>query len=173
MIKFFSLRRYFLGHIFISGSPYRTLVGLLGLLCLSTSCSTVNEIIPIPSSPYTFVDSTVYFAERTASLSMRSTFKKSQTATITEGYKFQFRTINTKPVFLGSISLIAGGKIFFLEEGQVILLSQNEVNFELSLETSQFLVSYTPALIQFRYNNESVIFTIDLHQVKTFSPRIL
>ena len=125
---------------------------------------------PVVESPHTHVDSTLYFAERTASISMRASFTREQPSTMTTGYQFQFRTINTQPAFLNSISLVAGGKRLFLEENQIVLPSQKGITLQLSLEDSQWLAQYPSALIQFRHNNDSYLFAIELHQLKAFAP---
>jgi len=101
---------------------------------------------------------------------MRATFNK-KTSTMDQGYKFQFRTISTRPVFLNSISVIAGGKRIFLEEGQIVLPSQQGITLTLPLEDSLFISKYPSALLQFRQNNVSQIFAIELHQLKEFTPR--
>ena len=149
---------------------YLRVVISFGLLVLLGACASNPQEKTPPVSPYTFVDSTVYFAEQTASLSMRTTFHKGQSAVIAEGYRFQFRTISPTPVFLSSISLIAGGKRLFLEEGQVVLPNEKGVTLKLSIKDSQFVAGFPSALIQFKHNNQSFIFTIELHQVKDFNP---
>ena len=101
---------------------------------------------------------------------MRATFNREGTATMAEGYKFQFRTISDKPVFLSSISIIAGGKRLFLEEGQIVLPPNQGMTLELSLDDSKFVAEFPSALLQFRHNNLSEIYTIQLHQLETFSP---
>jgi hypothetical protein len=121
-------------------------------------------------SPFTFVDSTLYFAERTASVSMRATFNNAQPSGMNKGYMFQFRTISKNPAFLNSVSIVAGGKRFFLEEGQIVLPSQKGVTLKLPLNDSLFVAKYPSALLQFRYNNTSFIFSIELHQLKDFEP---
>jgi len=88
-----------------------------------------------------------------------------------KGYKFQFRTISTRPVFLNSISIVAGGKRIFLEEKQIVLPPQKSITLDLSLEDSLFIGKYPSALLQFRQNNISQIFAIELHQLKEFVPR--
>ncbi len=102
---------------------------------------------------------------------MRSTFDQKQSSAMADGYKFQFRTINNKPIFLSSISIIAGGKRLFLEEGQIVLPAQKGVTLELSLDDSLFVASFPSALLQFKHNNNSEIFEIELHQLKDFTPR--
>lgn len=126
--------------------------------------------MPPAISPYNYVDSTEYFAKRTGSVSLRATFSKT-TSTMDEGYKFQFRTISPRPVFLNSISVVAGGKRIFLEEGQIVLPSQQGITLEASLEDSLFIGKFPSALLQFRQNNVSEIFAIELHQLKEFVPR--
>ena len=155
---------------FLSSSGFFFVIGFLAISLGLTGCQSQQASEKAPESPYTYVDSTLYFAERTASISMRATFTDQQPSTMTKGYKFQFRTINTQPAFLSSISLIADGKRIFLEEGQVVLPSQKGVTLELSLENSLWLAKYPSALVQFRHGNDSYIFAIGLHQLKEFAP---
>ena len=137
---------------------------------LLTGCQSTNNEIPI-TSPYTYVDSTQYFNDRTASVSMRATFTNNSPSSMEHGYLFQFRSINQKPAFLNSISIIAGGSRFFLEEGQVVLPTQKGLTLKLSLEESLEIAKYPASLLQFRHNNQSYLFSIELHQLKVFSPQ--
>jgi len=143
----------------------------LTLLCVFIiGCESAPDKSQPTISPYNYVDSTEYFAERTGSVSLRATFSK-QDSKMDEGYKLQFRTISPRPVFLNSISVVAGGKRIFLEEGQIVLPSQKGVTLEASLEDSLFIGKFPSALLQFKQNNISEILTIELHQLKKFSPR--
>ena len=142
---------------------------LLFLVVLAGCQSTPNE--PAVVSPYTYVDSTQYFDERTASVSMRATFTNSSPSGMERGYLFQFRSINKKPAFLNSISIIAGGKRYFLEEGQVVLPNQKGLTFNLSLDDSLEVAKYPSSLLQFRHNNQSYLFSIELHQLQEFAPQ--
>ncbi len=144
---------------------------ILSACVLLTACQTSPEKQVVVVSPYTHVDSTTYFSERTASVSMRATFNRGQSATMSEGYKFQFRTISNRPVFLSSISIVAGGKRFFLEQGQIVLPSQKGVTLQLPLKDSVFVAQFPSALLQFKQNNTSEIFSIELHQIKEFAPQ--
>lgn len=126
---------------------------------------------PVAQKPsFDYVDSTLYFSERQSSVSLRATFKRGSTSGMAEGYQFQFRTISAKPVFLDSISIIAGGKRLFLEEGQIVLPGQRGVTFRLSLQESLVVAGFPSALLQFRYNNDSYMFAIELHQLREFVP---
>jgi hypothetical protein len=144
---------------------------LLSSIFLSACGSAPEKNQQASISPYTYVDSTLYFAERTASVSMRATFNREQPSGMAEGYLFQFRTISNKPAFLNSISIVAGGKRLFLEEGQIVLPNQKGVTLQLSLEDSLFVAQYPSALVQFRHNNDSQIFSIELHQLTEFTPQ--
>lgn len=156
-----------------SQSTLATAMPPLLILLLSfilIACESTPDKNKTPISPYNYVDSTEYFAERTGSVSMRATFSK-KTSTMDKGYQFQFRTINSRPVFLNSISIVAGGKRIFLEEGQIVLPPQKGATLTMSLEDSLFVGKYPSALLQFRQNNISQIFAIELHQLKAFVPR--
>lgn len=129
---------------------------------------------PVPATTITgnltYVDSTVLFAEDTASASMRATFTPDGTKML-EGYKFQFRSIKTDVVFLSSISIIAGGERIFLEEGQIALPKERGITLSLSLEDSLAIANYKTALLQFRYDNESFLMEIALHKLAEFLPQ--
>lgn len=144
-------------------------IPLLFIFLVLSACSSKPIQDPALPSPFNYVDSTQYFAERTGSVSMRATFNKKDSV-MAEGYKFQFRTINPRPVFLNSVSIIAGGKRIFLEEGQIVLPSQKGITLPLSLEDSAFIAGFPSALLQFKQNNISEIFTIELHQLSIFKP---
>lgn len=150
---------------------YAKVLIVVAVVLLIASCGSQKaKDAPPVQAPYTFVDSTEYFADRTASVSMRATFHREQPASgMAEGYRFQFRTINTQPAFLNSISLVAGGKRIFLEEGQIVLPLEKGITLQLSLEDSLLVAQQNSALLQFRHNNTSHIFTIELHQLKPFT----
>lgn len=157
-------------------SPFFSI--LLFILLLSGCGTTTQKPTPAASAqtpaldkPYTFIDSTEYFADRTASVSMRATFDTTGTATMSTGYKFQFRSISKSPIFLSSMSIIAGGKRFFVEKGQVTLTNNKSVTLTLPLEDSQFIGTFPSALLQFKHNNLSHILTITLHQLQEFIPQ--
>ena len=140
---------------------------LLLLLTLA-GCQSTND--QIPAAPYTYVESTQLFDNRTASVSMRATFTNSSPSIMERGYLFQFRRINQQAAFLSSISIIAGGQRYFLEEGQVVLPAQQGLTLKLSLDESLEIAKYPSSLLQFKYNNQSYLFSIELHQLKEFAP---
>lgn len=121
-------------------------------------------------SPFTYVDSTILFAEDTASASMRATFNREGNTTMAEGYKFQFRSVNDEVIFLSSISVIAGGERIFLEEGQIALPKEKGITLQLSLEDSLKIAEYETALFQFRFDNESFLMQIALHKLSEYLP---
>ena len=145
------------------------LTSVLTFLLAACASSPKETGIP-PEALYAHVDSTMYFAQRTASVSMRATFNRQGRTSLVDGYKFQFRSIDEKPAFLNSVSIIAGGKRIFLEEGQIVLPTGQGVTLQLSLEDSNFIAAFPSALLQFRHNRESQIYAIELHQLQEFSP---
>ncbi|MGH1487138.1 MAG: hypothetical protein ACRBCI_13070 [Cellvibrionaceae bacterium] len=147
-----------------------TLLMILTVLVIA-GCGGTPQKDSTQPAPFTYVDSTQYFADRTASVSMRAIFNREQPSGMAEGYKFQLRTISNQPAFLNSISIIAGGKRIFLEEGQIVLANGRGITLQLSLEDSLFVSQYPSALVQFRHNNNSYIFSIELHQLKEFAPQ--
>ncbi|MBX2809014.1 MAG: hypothetical protein KTR20_10330 [Cellvibrionaceae bacterium] len=151
-------------------------LGIWVLAALLSSCGTTHEkstsALPTKTepSPYTFIDSTEYFADRTASVSMRASFDTRNPSAMSSGYKFQFRTISETPILLNSISIIAGGKRIFIEPGQVVLPKHKSVTLSLPLEASQFIATFPSALLQFKHNNISQLLAITLHRLQEFDP---
>ena len=146
---------------------------LLLSACGSTPKQATTQIETPPETPapaFTYVDSTLLFAEDSASASMRATFNREGNATMAEGYKFQFRSINDDVIFLSSISIIAGGDRFFLEEGQIALPKEKGVTLTLPLEDSLAIAQYETALFQFRFGNESFLMQIALHKLSEYLP---
>jgi hypothetical protein len=136
-----------------------------------TSCTAPSpKPSPSPVSLYTFVDSTLYFNDRNSSISMRAAFDKGSSSNMIKGYLFQFRTISKEPIFLSSVSILTGGRRLFIEDGQQILTAEKSVTFNLSLEESLFVADFSKALFQFKQNNKSEIFIVDLHQLGEFIP---
>ncbi len=150
--------------------PLLTCIFISGFIASCGTQTTNTKPDRPPEQLYTFVDSTRYFNNNNSSISMRATFNKNSSSKAVKGYLFQFRTIIEKPIFLNSISLIAGGKRIFLEEGQMILTKEKGLTLSLSLEDSLFVAQFPTALLQFRQNNISEIFTIELHQLADFIP---
>ena len=152
-------------------SKIKTLLACIFLSAVITGCGTQIRKPQEPTqADYSFVDSTRYFNARKSSISMRASFEKSNNAHVAKGYLFQFRTLVEKPIFLSSISIIVGGKRIFLEEGQLLLTKEKSLTLSLSLENSRFVANFPTALLQFRQNNISEIFSIELHQLEDFIP---
>ena len=146
-------------------------VSCLFFVIFLTGCSAPSpKPTPSPESLYTFVDSTLYFNDRKSSISMRATFGKGSTSKMLKGYLFQFRTITKEPIFLSSASIVAGGKRLFIEEGQRLLTAEKSTTFNLSLQDSLFAAEFPKVLLQFKQNNQSEIFIIELHQLDKFIP---
>lgn len=151
----------------------KTLLACFFISSIISSCGTqpTKTQSALPSEQvHTFVDSTLYFNSRNSSISMRATFEKGNDLTMSKGYLFQFRTIDNKPIFLSSVSVIAGGKRIFLEKKQLLLTPKEQITLSLPLEDSLFLAQFPTALLQFKQNNTSELFTIALHQLDIFIP---
>jgi len=131
---------------------------------------TTAEPIKEPAAPFTYVDSTLLFAEETASASMRATFNREGNADMAQGYQFQFRSISPEVIFLSSISVVAGGERIFLEEGQIALPKEKGITLTLSLEESLKIAEYETALFQFKFDNESFLMAISLHKLSEYLP---
>lgn len=134
---------------------------------LTTETESEENIAPPPQ--YTFVDSTRFFDDNASSISLRATFNPSPSTQLVRGYQLQFRTISRAPKFLSSISVVANGERFFVEENQVVLPAGQALIFNLSIEDSEKIASDSVALLQFKYNEESILYRIKLHQLQEFS----
>jgi hypothetical protein len=136
-----------------------------------TGCSAPSpKLSPSPESLYAFVDSTLYFNDRKSSISLRATFGKGSSSKMIKGYLFQFITIAKDPIFLSSAGIVAGGKRLFIEAGQQLLSAEKGTTFNLSLEDSLFVADFPKVLMQFKQNNQSEIFIIELHKLDKFIP---
>ena len=145
------------------------------LSACSSNPSQENQPPAVPDTveqelAFTFVDSTILFDNETASVSMRATFDREGNATMAEGYKFQFRSINPEVTFLSSISIVAGGDRIFIEEGQIALPKEKGITLQLSLEESLNIAQYKTALFQFRFGNESFLMALSTHKLSEYLP---
>ena len=121
---------------------------------------------------YDYLDSTLFFDEIHASLSMRATFKRSTFEKgadgLVENYKFQFRSRRDLPVKISNIAIIVAGKRIFLESGTSYLPKNKPLIFTLSTADSQFIQDQPQAIFLFEYQNDSKAVLIEGHKLVKF-----
>ena len=122
---------------------------------------------------YDYRDSTLFFDEIHASLSMRVTFNKRTTFKkgangLVKDYKFQFRSRRDLPVKISNIAITASGKRIFLEPGTLYLPKNKPLIFALSATDSQFIQHQPQAIFLFEYEDNSNAVLIEEHKLVKF-----
>ncbi len=125
-------------------------------------------------------DSTIYFSNRQASISMRASLESSTPSDalsnsrplfikdLKAGYKLQFRSIHQENILIEQMSIVAGGKLFIITEKPFFIPSNKSVNLSLSLEDSLFISQQDDAVLRFKYEGESQLLTIKSHKLNNF-----
>ncbi len=168
---------------FIASSlTYRTKILTVVLFSFLISACQSGNVKPEKNTPIksTFnQDSTVYFAKRTASLSLRASFteageQKSTPASpiqiLSRGYQLQFRSIQRKNIAVEQVSIIAGGKKITLTEKIFFVPANKGITLSVSLADTEFISQHNDAVIRFKYNGESQLMSIKRHQIEAFKP---
>lgn len=114
-------------------------------------------------------DSTHYFLNRTASISMRATLSNNS-QTIIEGYKLQFRTIRNQNVAITDASIVAGGQYFSIANKEFFIDKQRAITLQLELNNTQLIQQQSDAVLRFKADGESLLFIIQNHQLQPFLP---
>lgn len=146
-----------------------SVIALTACQTLDTKNTSTNSDAAIKAKDVFYHDSTHYFADRTASVSMRATFLNTEDGDkqeLVEGYKLQFRTINLKGGAIGQVTIIAGGKQITLSENGFIIPPKQGINLELSLEETQFIHQQNDGLLRFKFQNESQLIQIKDHTLQ-------
>lgn len=125
-----------------------------------------------------YQDSTLYFAEKTASISLRASFtqqvvsneQSQELQPLANGYKFQFRSTNTQNRIIGNASIVAGGKKITITDKTLFIPQNQGLTVSISLEDTVLIESQGQAVLGFEYNGESQLFTIINHQLAPFIP---
>lgn len=121
-------------------------------------------------------DSTHYFADKTASVSLRATFSNTENANeqkLLSGYKLQFRTINLKGGTIGQVTIIAGGRQITLSENGFVIPPNQGINLQLSLEDTRFIHQQNDGLLRFRFQDESQLIQIQDHALQALNIDVL
>ncbi|MFT5117009.1 MAG: hypothetical protein ACI9NY_000536 [Kiritimatiellia bacterium] len=122
-------------------------------------------------------ESTVYFANKTASISMRASFSnalqnKSSGPLIVqpliEGYKLQFRTLKKDNLLIKQASIIVGGKKIVIADDAFFVPYNKGISLSLSLEDTQYISQHDNAILGFNYDNESLLVSIKSHKLSNF-----
>jgi len=124
--------------------------------------------------PLIYEDSTVYFADNTASLSMRASFEsdsQSYHQTLTEGYKFQFRSIQKRNILISQVSIISGGEKINVSTNRFLLPPQQGITLSLSLEDTRRIAQQDEAILRFKYEGDSQLMSIKAHRLLEWTTR--
>jgi hypothetical protein len=122
-------------------------------------------------------ESTVYFANKTASISMRASFTNMPNNKVSgplivqplvDGYKLQFRTLNKDHLLINQASIIVGGKKIIIANDAFFVPYNKAINLSLSLEDTQYISQHDNAILGFSYANESLVMMIKNHKLSMF-----
>jgi len=126
-------------------------------------------------------ESTLYFANKTASISMRASFTNTSSneangarskplivQPLAEGYKLQFRTINKDNLLINQASIIVGGRKIPIAKGAFFVPYNKGVTLSLSLEDTQYISQHDNATLGINYDDESLLMTIKNHKISIF-----
>ena len=125
------------------------------------------------SKPLIHQDSTIYFANKTASISMRASFTNTGGGTeqaLATGYKLQFRSIQEGNVSISQVSIIAGGKKITLNEQGFLLPPNQGATLSINLEDTRYITGHPDATLRFKYEGESQLMSIKQHRLSEFAP---
>lgn len=172
---YYSLSPYSLLKIAIT----RAFLILFGVVILGCKNTPVIEK-PVVKENVIYQDSTVYFANKTASISLRASLlntipsnKESNHPLViqplTKGYQLQFRSINKENISISQASIVAGGKKITISDAAFFIPYNQGITLSLSLEDTQYISQQSDAVLRFKYNNHSVIITLSNHTIKEFS----
>ena len=118
-------------------------------------------------------DSTVYFANRTASVSLRASFISQPASiyqTLNTGYKIQLRSIQRRNISISQVSIIAGGRKIELSKKSFLLPPNKAIILDINLDDTLFIQQQADAVLQFKYDGKSQLMSLKEHQLSQFSP---
>ena len=171
-------------HIFITASlrkaALQRLTVLLSLSLLMTACVSTDAPVAKKNTPDIFhQDSTVYFADKKASISLRASFiqktnestdttSNTTTQSLMGGYKLQFRSIFKGNSTIGHVSIIAGGRRIVLSDKPLFIQSTKGLTINTSIEDALFIMAYNDATLRFTFNQTSHLMSINNHTLSEF-----
>ena len=143
-----------------------------------TGESTITNKESSTNAAIFYQDSTVYFAEESASISMRASFLnqlqeqgEQVIQPFAQGYRLQFRSLEEPPPSLGTVAIIAGGRKIELTGSSIIIPSKQGITFSISLENTRFISEQSDSVLQFKYQGESYFMLINDHRLSDFVVR--
>lgn len=111
-----------------------------------------------------FIDSTLYFNDKTASVSLRAPMN--ERGQLGSGYQLQFRALNSVP--LKNIVIITGGERIVLERGLVYVSANKGLNYSLSLSDSLYIAVNPRSTLLFEFDGQSKIIEMKDHKLTSF-----
>lgn len=160
-----------------------TLLKTIALCILLSACQSTPEPTKKVDAPEILhQDSTVYFADKKASVSMRASFiqrtiqgnqtdplsQSTTTQLLNGGYQLQFRSIDKGNNSIEDVSVVAGGKKFSLSTTSLLIPQNKWVILGLTEEESLFIAQQSDATLRFRYNQTSYLMSIRNHTLSEF-----
>lgn len=145
-------------------------IGLCLSVFLLVSCGAVPTKPDDPGSvsptvdDSVYIESTLYFNARTASVSMRAPI--SDAGRLSSGYYIQFRSKTNQAV--KNIAIIAGGERIVLEQGVRYVSAKKGLNFALTLNDSLYISSEPTTTFLFEFDGESKIIRVENHKLSEF-----
>ena len=157
---------------------------LLSLALTITACAT-NTLRPTAestsqekatASELFHQDSTVYFADKKASVSLRASFIQETTQSpyevttqsLMNGYKLQFRSILKGNNVIEKVSIIAGGKKITLLDKPLFIQENKGLIINSSKEEALFIMDKSDATLRFKFNQQSYLMSLRNHTLSEF-----
>jgi hypothetical protein len=157
---------------------------LLSFFLLLTACANTDAPVAEKHTPDIFhQDSTVYFSDKKASVSLRASFiqeisepsntKESRitTQSLMNGYQLQFRAILKGNNTVEQVSIIAGGKRFLLSDKPLFIQVNKGLTINTNKEDAVFIMNQSDATLRFKFNQASYLMSIRHHTLSEFIVR--
>lgn len=154
----------------------RSIITLCSLILIACQAALPKESAPAQHE-LLHNDSTVYFNDRKASVSMRASFSNntgqhknaSFTQTLSTGYKLQFRSISRENVLINNVFIIAGGKRIIVSESDFFVAPNKGITLALSHEDSLFIQQKNDAVLRFAIDGKSQLMNMRHHKLSEFT----
>jgi len=159
-------------------------LSLLITACANTDTSTDTSTEIKNTSDVFHQDSTIYFADKKASVSLRASFiqETSQesietdgtvtagvtTQSLINGYKLQFRTLLKGNNTLEQVSVIAGGKKIVLSDQSLFIQANKGLIINANKKDTLFIIEKGDATLRFKFNQTSYLMSIRNHTLSEF-----
>ena len=167
--------------IIFNNNDWQRLSILLGLSLVIVSCT--NTATPADTQNTSDIfhqESTVLFANKKASVSLRASFIQktsgvndtttsgTTTQSLLNGYKFQFRAILKGNNTIEKVSIIAGGEKIVLSDKPLFILPGKGLTINTNKEDALFIMNQNDATLRFKFNQESHLMSIRNHTLSEF-----